>query len=223
MIADAREAVWETLFDRAVEIMNSARPHGLPVDDWTFGGGTVLMRRHRHRLSKDIDIFIGDPQFIGYLSPRLNPLAEAMTGGNYDEDTSSLNLSFAEGEIDFIAAGTQTTNPANLETVRGYPMLVETSAEIMAKIVWFRGAEFTARDILDLSLVVETEPASVIEIAAILRQQADSILRRIELHQDNLRESFEALTVLEYRKSFDDCIEVVREALIRAGPPNASR
>lgn len=217
MIDDAREKVWEFLFDRTVELMNSVRAHGVPVDDWTFGGGTVLMRRYRHRLSKDIDIFIGDPQFIGYLSPRLSALSEKMTDGNYSEDGSSVKLILAEGEIDFIAAGAQTTNPASLESVRGYPILVEKSAEIVAKKVWFRGPEFTARDILDLAMVIEMEPASVEEIGPLLRQRREVILGRIEQHHDYLRESFGALTVLEYQRSFEDCVRIVRETLLNAG------
>jgi len=217
MTADAREAVWESLFDRAVELMNSVRVHGVPVDDWTFGGGTVLMRRYRHRLSRDIDIFIGDPQFIGYLSPRLNALAEKITDGNYSEDGSSIKLVLAEGEIDFIAAGTQTKNPASPETVRGYRILVEKSAEIIAKKVWFRGPEFTARDIFDLSMVIEMEPTSVEVIGGILRRRREGILGRIERHHDVLRESFGALTVLEYRRSFEDCVRIVQRALLNAG------
>ncbi len=40
--------------------------------DWTWGGGTVLMLRHQHRLSWDVDLFLNDPQLLSYLSPRLN-------------------------------------------------------------------------------------------------------------------------------------------------------
>ena len=71
---DERLKAWEILFQRALILIDDARAKGIPVDDWTFGGGTVLMRRHRHRLSKDVDIFINDPQFIGYLSPRKSRL-----------------------------------------------------------------------------------------------------------------------------------------------------
>jgi hypothetical protein len=76
---------WEVLFQRALVLIEDARSTGLPVDDWTFGGGTVLMRRYQHRLSKDVDIFINDPQFIGYLTPRLSPIAESLTT-DYVED-----------------------------------------------------------------------------------------------------------------------------------------
>jgi hypothetical protein len=213
---DAREMVWERLFDQAVELMNSARGQGVPVDDWTFGGGTVLMRRYRHRLSKDIDIFIGDPQFLGYLSPRLNVLAEKMTGGDYVEDRAFLKLTFAEGEIDFVAAGNLTTNPAVREVVRGYPMLVETSAEIVAKKIWYRGAQFTARDIFDLSMFLEFEPDSAQVIRPILEERRQLVLERIDRAHDVLRESFNALDTLDYRRSFDECVNVVRVALLAA-------
>ncbi len=76
---EERLKTWEILFRRALVLTDEARLAGLPVDEWTFGGGTVLMRRHRHRFSKDIDIFINDTQFIGYLTPRLSPAAEQLT------------------------------------------------------------------------------------------------------------------------------------------------
>jgi hypothetical protein len=84
---DERLNRWEVLFQRALILIDSVRKIGIPVD-WTFGGGTVLMRRHRHRFSKDIDIFINDPQFLGYLSPRLSPTAESLTT-KYIEDHNS--------------------------------------------------------------------------------------------------------------------------------------
>ena len=172
------------------------------------------MRRHRHRLSKDIDIFISDPQFLGYLSPRLNVLAEKMTGGDYVEDRAFLKLTVAEGEIDFVAAGNLTMNPAVRETVRGYPMLVETSAEIVAKKIWHRGAQFTARDIFDLSMFLEFEPDRAEVIRPILEERRQIVLERIDRAHDVLSESFNALDILDYRRSFDECVNVVRGALL---------
>ena len=78
-MAEDRLKIWETLFQRALVLIDSARASGAELTDWSFGGGTVLMRRHKHRFSKDIDIFIPDPQYLGYLSPRLNERAEALT------------------------------------------------------------------------------------------------------------------------------------------------
>ena len=40
----------------------------------------------------------------------------------------------------------------------GRDVRVETSAEIVAKKLWHRGDRATARDLFDLSLVIEREP-----------------------------------------------------------------
>jgi hypothetical protein len=95
----------------------------------------------------------------------------------------------------------------------GTPFLVETSTEIVAKKIWHRGAEITARDIFDPAMVVEREPAAVEEIGPILRDRRDAILARIERHRPALCESFESLTVWNYQRSFDECLQVVTNAL----------
>jgi hypothetical protein len=212
---DERLNRWEGLFQRALVVIDSVRKLGIPVDDWTFRGGTVLMRRHRHRLSKDIDIFINDPQFLGYLTPRLSPTAESLTT-NYIEDHNYVKLVFSEGEIDFVAAPPLTTKPAHVETLFDHRILVETSAEIVAKKVWHRGFEFTARDIFDLSMVAELEPQALHEISTILRDRRALILERIERYDSILRESFAELAALEYLRSFDECVEIVTKAFGRA-------
>ena len=38
-------------------------------DDWAFGGGTAMMVQIGHRLSHDIDLFLNDPQLLGYVDP----------------------------------------------------------------------------------------------------------------------------------------------------------
>ena len=128
---DERLIRWELLFQRALILIDSARDIGIPVNDWTFGGGTVLMRRHRHLLSKDVDIFINDPQFLGYLTPRLSPTAESLTT-QYIEDHKHVKLVFSEGEIDFVAAPPLTAEPAHIEILFDHRILVETSASAVS-------------------------------------------------------------------------------------------
>jgi hypothetical protein len=212
---DERLNIWEGLFERALVLIDDARKQGLPVDEWTFGGGTVLMRRHRHRLSKDIDIFIDNPEFLGYLNPRLSNVAESLTT-DYVEDTEYIKLRFPDGEIDFVVAAPLSQHPANLETVVGRPFLVETSTEIVAKKIWHRGQQFTARDILDLAMVAEREPEALTEIFPILRGKRDVVLKRIADFGPQLRETFNELLVLEYRRSFEECVEIVKSTLSNA-------
>lgn len=81
-MADDRLRIWETLFQRALVLIDS-----------------VGASSHGHRFSKDIDIFLPDSQWLGYLTPRLNEVAERLTT-DYVEEDGSLKLRFPEGEID---------------------------------------------------------------------------------------------------------------------------
>ena len=211
-MADDRLKIWETLFQRALVLIDSTRAAGANPTNWSFGGGTVLMRRHHHRVSKDIDIFVPDPQYLGYLTPRLNETAESMTT-DYVEDAGSLKLRFPEGEIDFVASQPLTDNPTIVERLFDREVAVETSAEIVAKKVWHRGERFTARDIFDLAMVSEMEPESLIPIEPVLQDRRKAILERIDAHHATLSEDFAALEVLNYHRSFDECVAIVRKVL----------
>ena len=57
---------WQTLFARAMQLIDNLEQRTGLAPFWTFGGGTVLMLRYQHRRSKDIDIFVPDPQYLGY-------------------------------------------------------------------------------------------------------------------------------------------------------------
>lgn len=211
-MADDRLKLWETLFQRALLLIDSARESGATLDEWSFGGGTVLMRRHHHRFSKDIDIFVPDPQCLPYLSPRLNDKAESLTS-DYVEQAGFLKLNFPEGEIDFVASAPLTENATVIEILFGREVLVETSSEIIAKKVWHRGDQFTARDIFDLALVAEKEPEALWKIRPVLRDRREAILARIGSQKAALQETFLALEVLDYQRSFDECVELTKKAL----------
>ncbi len=68
---------------------------------WSFGGGTVLMLRINHRASKDIDLFVPDPQCLGYVNPRLSDAAESITT-DYEENAEFIKLHLPAGEIDIV-------------------------------------------------------------------------------------------------------------------------
>ena len=211
-MVDERLNAWEILFQLALEILDSAPRAGTMLRDWSFGGGTVLMRRHRHRLSTDIDIFLPDPQLIGHLSPRLNPAVESLTH-DYDERANFLKLYFPQGEIDFVISGFLTADPVTVERIHGRDVRVETSAEIIAKKIWYRGENLTARDLFDFALVAEKEPR-ILKIAQdVLQARRTVVLEQITDREHALREDFAALDVLEYRPSFEQCVEAVRKAL----------
>ncbi|RUW44700.1 hypothetical protein EOA32_36030, partial [Mesorhizobium sp. M1A.F.Ca.ET.072.01.1.1] len=37
--------------------------------EWSFGGGTAMMIQIGHRESHDIDVFLDDPQLLGFMDP----------------------------------------------------------------------------------------------------------------------------------------------------------
>jgi predicted nucleotidyltransferase component of viral defense system len=205
-MAEDRLKIWETLFRRALVLIDSA---GVNFEPWSFGGGTVLMRRHRHRLSKDIDIFVSDPQYLGYVNPKLNDTAESLTG-DYVEENSSLKLRFPEGEIDFIASAPLSSHPTVVETLFDREINVETSTEIIAKKLWHRGSQFKARDMFDLALVAEMEPEALDEIRPVLRDRKGVVLARIAEDDGALRREYAELEVLEFRPSYDECLKIVK-------------
>ena len=93
---------WKDLEKRAANIVSDAEASAKggrlsPL----LGGGTRLMLELSHRISRDIDLFIRDPQWIGLMSPRLNDKVGDLVQG-YEEDATFLKLKFSEGEIDFI-------------------------------------------------------------------------------------------------------------------------
>lgn len=207
-----RLRIWEGLFHKALRVIDSADPGVFRPENWSFGGGTVLMRRYHHRLSKDIDIFVPDPQYLGYLSPRLNDTVSDLTP-NYDEQTTFLKLYFDEGEIDFIVSRPLTPRPTVVETIFDRAVRVDTSAEILAKKINYRGAEFTARDIFDFSLLAEKEREALEKAKPYIREQREAILARIASADKTLRTSFAALEKLDYRRTYDECVDIVKDAL----------
>lgn len=174
------------------------------------------MRRYRHRISRDVDIFISDPQYLTAFSPRLNDLAGDLTE-NYVEDARFLKLRFEEGEIDFIVGRHLSDQPTVREEIIGRPVLVETPREIIAKKVFHRAADFTARDLFDFTLVIEKDKAGLIANAGIFRDKHDALIGQLDKSAATLREDFEALDVLDYRPSFERSMKTVRDFLRALG------
>ncbi len=211
---DERLTRWEPLFARVLMIVDDLQARGTPLLRWSFGGGTALMLTLSHRVSKDVDIFVPDPSALGYVSPRLNDVVESLTG-DYIESALFTRLVFAEGEIDFIAAGPLTKLPWVSQRILGRDVLVETPAEILAKKIRYRAEEFKARDILDVAMTLRQLPGVSGEISPWLAQKRTALLNRLELAEARLREDFEAIDRIDTSLSFDECTRILREAIYK--------
>ncbi|MBY4897679.1 nucleotidyl transferase AbiEii/AbiGii toxin family protein [Cupriavidus sp. AU9028] len=79
--ADLPGGPWRVLFGHALRLLEQVETFGGRKPFFTFGGGTVLMLRYNHRLSKDIDLFVPDPQYLGFVTPRLSDMADQLRIG----------------------------------------------------------------------------------------------------------------------------------------------
>ena len=190
-----------------------------------MGGGTVLMLRHNHRSSKDIDIFFSDPQPLGYVNPAFGGVAEQMTS-EYEVSEGHVKLYFPEGEIDFVAAPLLTAPGAIEGTVLGRAVRLETDVEIVVKKLWHRGHEGKARDLFDLGLLIETSPDELREASQYLFRNRAAFLRRISERHAIVKAQFEAIDARDYRPTFEDCFNsasLFLNALTEPSPPGTKR
>lgn len=195
------DGVWQQLLLQAYVLVDDIAARGIQNPFWTLGGGTVLMLRYRHRLSKDIDIFVPDPQYLGYVTPRLSDVAEGVTD-KYVEGPNYIKLLRPEGEIDFVASPNLTAEPYEEWELLGRRIKVETSAEIVAKKLWHRGDRATARDLFDLALVIDKEPDALASVGAHLIRHRDAFLQQVDQRRKVLQAQFEAIDALDYRPAY---------------------
>jgi predicted nucleotidyltransferase component of viral defense system len=201
------DGVWKDLLPHALSIIEDIKNHGTSDLFWTFGGGTVLMFRYQHRLSKDIDIFVPDPQYLGFVTPRLSDIAAAVSMDYVEDQSSYVKLIRPEGEIDFVASPNLTEAPFEIWNIGGQQIRVETAAEIVAKKLWHRGDRTTARDLFDLSLVIEREPEALVRAAKFLQKNAESFMNQIASRAVVLKTQFAEIDVLNYRPSYDEAAQ----------------
>ena len=207
-----RDGPWQELLRHALTLIDEVATHGNSKPFWTFGGGTVLMLRHGHRVSKDIDIFVPDPQYLGYVTPRLSDVAASVTQ-DYDEGAQHVKLFLPQGEIDFVASPNLTTNPYEEWVLLNRVVNVETSAEIVAKKMWHRGDRPTPRDLFDLCLVVEREPDAIRTAAKYLLRHRNRFLSELSRNAAALSRRFNEIAVLGYTPTYEHCVEVAAEFL----------
>lgn len=148
-----RSSDWRSLFRIACDLIGQVNRESLIIDNWTLGGGTAMMLHIDHRESRDIDIFLLDPQLLGFLNPETHDFSFEIMPDSYEGDGSrSIRFSFQGiGEIDFIAAPNLTAKPTIERDVEGTRILLETVPEIVTKKVRFRGTHIKPRDIFDIA------------------------------------------------------------------------
>ncbi len=213
------ENSWKGLIASALVLLDDLAARGIGAPELTLGGGTVLMMRYRHRLSKDIDLFMHDAQWLGLLTPRLNDRAAALTR-DYSEQANSLKLAFADGDVDFIVAGDVTgVRPSATLDFDGRQIALESSEEILAKKLYFRAALLKPRDVFDLVATHRIEPeAARRAIAAAAPRRAVQIRRLKALEQLSLADVEKDISWLPGFSDLTSTMLASALALIEAAP-----
>ena len=174
-----KNGAWRVLEQRALAMIADAQQHAGAAFEPLLGGGTRLMLALEHRISNDIALFIRDPQWIGYLTPRLNSRVEEGLQA-YDENAVSLKLQYAEGEIDFIVGMSLLGMPA--ETSTDTALRLEPVAEVLAKKLFYRGWALTPRDLFDWWTIETKLPAAIPadKLAPLLKSKITEIGRALD-------------------------------------------
>lgn len=164
---------WRTLEAIAFDMVKDAERTAKSNMAAALGGGTRLMLAMNHSISDDVDIFIPDPQWLGYLSPRLNDRFEEV-GKDYDENAISLKLYLDGGQIDFIVRsplmGLQNTASSDST------FLLEPVMEVLAKKLFHRGWSLTPRDLFDWYCIESNELLSnEQQLTQVLERKFDEI------------------------------------------------
>ena len=200
------EGPWKSLLEKAYGLMDSIVSDGFTLPRWSLGGGTVLMFYFAHRKSKDIDIFVPDPQFLGYVNPRIGGRGEDITS-DYKDAADYVKLFLPEGEIDFVASPTLTENPFEEYEVLGRKILLETPIEIVAKKLWYRGDRAAPRDLLDLALVIDHHYSEIIEHGHVFAKNIEAFTDQCESRRAIMLPVFDAIEKIEFELSFDECLD----------------
>lgn len=170
------------------------------------------MLRLYHRYSKDIDLFVPDPQYLGHVSPRLTDAAEALTT-EYQEAAEFTKLLLPEGEIDFVVGTPLTDVPWELSEYLDRTIRVETCAEIIAKKMHFRGQFAKARDLFDLCAVAALDPGAIEAARPFMKKNAKAFLERLKGYEDLTRNDFEKIDSLDFQPTFEECLILAEKIL----------
>ena len=218
MTASDLRAPWWRLFQIARSLIRQVNSKQSIIDHWTFGGGTAMMLQIEHRESRDVDIFLTDPQLLSFLDPQKWDFVFEISPNGYESDgTRFQRLVFDQiGEIDFIVAQDLTVAPTLSRDIENEAVLLETIPEIITKKIYYRGGSIKPRDIFDIAAAGEGQADAVVtalrsyrsevmqSLAAIDRLNDDFVNRAIS--QLEIREPYRAVA----RTAVERCKEILR-------------
>ena len=198
---------WRLLLSRTVVGLEQLKQQGQAVPEWVLGGGTALMLHANHRLSKDIDAFIDDPQYLGIMSPKVTEVWNCRT---WDEMAHYLKLIYTEGEIDFIVSGplsglgthTFEIDLTDLPAARKVSIQVEHAAEIALKKMHYRPTMLKPRDIFDIAVADSIDHDALVGNLSTISDKKTALTKRLDAIDPKFLQS--ELAELDIQAGWDD-------------------
>jgi hypothetical protein len=217
---------WHQLLDRALQGLAELKREGQPVPNWVLGGGTALMIHADHRLSRDIDAFIDDPQYLAPLSPETTDVWKCSA---WDRAAHYLKLKYPEGEIDFIVTAPISSLPPiekriDLTGIRkgSRPTIqLDPPTEIALKKLHYRATMLKPRDVFDISVIDAIDGDILIANLHEVAEKKDDLLRRLDsINGDFLQAELAELSIRPaWEKHKKTCLETVRGIVGRIPKP----
>jgi nucleotidyltransferase AbiEii toxin of type IV toxin-antitoxin system len=195
-------SAWRLLLSRTIQGLVALEARGQPAPEWVLGGGTALMLAAHHRLSRDIDAFIDDPQYLALLSP---DLTDVWSCRSWDKAAHYLKLRYPEGEIDFIV----TSSISNLSSSE---QTIDLRATPIGKKIHCRASMLKPRDIFDIAVVYKTDHDRLLAHLPDIANKKNDLLRRL----DSIRPDFlqAEIAELDIQPGWDNeqtnCLGIVR-------------
>ncbi len=213
-----RPSEWQRLFRITVDLIDQLRENAGGYDfEWSFGGGTAMMIQIGHRESHDIDIFLDDPQLLGFIDPSRSRVRFELMPSDYQGDGSKFQKFAFEnlGEIDFIVAGALTATPFQMREVEGRTVLLESIPEIIAKKVYYRGSEAKPRDIFDIAAAARTQLEPMVNALRAFPEQVSRTRDRLEkLNPEFVGRAIAQLMIMpDYEASAADSLDTALAVL----------
>ncbi|MER9430442.1 nucleotidyl transferase AbiEii/AbiGii toxin family protein [Mesorhizobium sp. M0408] len=185
-----------------------------------------MMIQINHRESHDVDIFLDDPQLLGFIDPSKSQLSFSTGPAAYDGDGTRFQKFAFEGlgEIDFIVAGALTRTPFEKREVEGRSVWLESIPEIIAKKVYYRGAEARPRDIFDIAAAARSHRAGVVgALRAFPDRVARTRERLAELNPEFVRRTIAQLMIMpDYEEMAADSLAIATALLEEVLSPATS-
>jgi hypothetical protein len=175
----AQNPNWARHFKAGRDLIHQVNSEQTLIDDWTFGGGTAMMLQIDHRESRDVDIFMTDPQLLALLDPEKRDFTFELRPDGYSSRFRKFFLGDI-GEVDFIVARVMTARPTAVVSIEDEDVALEMIPEIIAKKIYYRGTNIKPRDIFDIAAAGEHHANPIIEALRNYRQEVARTIAKIE-------------------------------------------